>query len=144
MLDLRALHSHVRVDRRVGPDVRVGDSRTGADDRRAADDRALEPRTVLHDDASLDLRVDELALDLALDVLQYEAVRLQHVVELARVLPPAGDGAAGDGPAAVDQPLDRIRDLQLAATRRLDRLRGIEDHRPEHVHADEGEVAWRL
>ena len=45
---------------------------------------------------------------------------------------------------AVDQALDRVGDLELVTPRRLDRLRGREHRRAEHVHADEGEVARRI
>ena len=49
-----------------------------------------------------------------------------------------------DAAAGVDQPLDRVGDLQLAARRRLDRARGVVDVRREHVDADEREVGGRL
>ena len=55
------------------------------------------PRTVarssrapgLDDDAAVDLRVVELALDAALDGVEDQPVGLEHVVEAAGVLPPA-------------------------------------------------------
>ena len=46
--------------------------------------------------------------------------------------------------AAVDEPLDRVGDLQLAARGGLDRLGGGVDDRREHVDADEREVGLRL
>ena len=80
----------VRVDRRVGADVGVGDPGAGADDRRAADDRALEPRARLDHDPALDPASPTSSPSIrALDVLEDQPVGLEHVVELAGVLPPA-------------------------------------------------------
>ena len=55
------------------------------------------PRTVLRsslaplldDDPALDLGVDQLPVHPALQVLEHQAVGLQHVLQAARVLPPA-------------------------------------------------------
>ena len=44
----------------------------------------------------------------------------------------------------VDQPLDGVGDLQLAARRRLDRPHRLVDRRVEQVDADEGEVRRRV
>ena len=44
----------------------------------------------------------------------------------------------------VDQVLDRVGDLQLAAPRRPDRPGRLHDRRREHVDADQGQVAARL
>ena len=44
----------------------------------------------------------------------------------------------------IEQPLNRIGDFQLAAFRRLDRFRGVEDVLVEHIHADECQVGFRL
>ena len=74
---------------RVGPDVGVADDGAGADHRRAADGRALQHRARLDDHAAVDLGVDQLAVDAALDRLEDEPVGLEHVVEPAGVLPPA-------------------------------------------------------
>ena len=49
-----------------------------------------------------------------------------------------------DPQPAVDQLLDRVGDLELVAPRRLDRARRVEDHRREHVHADQRQVRRRL
>ena len=54
------------------------------------------------------------------------------------------DPVALDPVAAVDQPLDRVGDLELAAPGGLDRPRGLEDRRAEHVDADERQVAGRV
>ena len=119
--------------------------RAGADDRRAAHDRALELRAGLDRDPALDpARVVGLAVHAALEVLEHEPVRLEHVGELAGVLPPAADRVALDPAAAVDQLLDRVGDLELAAPRGLDRPGGVEDRRGEHVDADERQVAGRV
>ena len=56
--------------------------------------RALEPRALLDHDPPLDPGVDQLAVDAALDVLEHQAVRLEHVLELPGVLPPAASRCA--------------------------------------------------
>ena len=61
-----------------------------------------------------------------------------------RVLPPALHDVRLDAPAGVDQVLDRVGDLELAASARLDRARGVVDRGRKHVDADEREVAARL
>ena len=66
------------------------------------------PRTVersstapgLDDDAAVDLRVDELALDAPLERLEDQAVGLEHVVEAPGVLPPAAHDVRLDRRAA--------------------------------------------
>jgi len=49
-----------------------------------------------------------------------------------------------DAQAGVDQVLDCIGDLELAARARRDRARSVVDGGGEHVDADEREVAARL
>jgi hypothetical protein len=50
-------------DRGVRPDAAVAQVRAGADDRRSAHGRALEPSAGLDHDASVDPRVDQLAVE---------------------------------------------------------------------------------
>ncbi len=92
----------------------------------------------------LDLGVDDLAVDARLEVLEHQAVGLEHVRELARVLPPAAHRPRLDPRTVVDQVLDRVRDLQLAAPRWLDRAGRLEDLRAEQVDANEGHVRRRV
>ena len=54
------------------------------------------------------------------------------------------DRVALDPAPAVDQVLDRVGDLELAARRGLDRARRLEDRRREHVDADQRHVARRV
>ena len=49
-----------------------------------------------------------------------------------------------DAVAVVEQPLDRVGDLELAPVRRLDRGDGLVDGRVEQVDADEREVRRRV
>ena len=49
-----------------------------------------------------------------------------------------------DALAVVDQPLDRVGDLELAAGRRLDRRDGVVDVGVEEVDADDREVGRRV
>ena len=90
------------------------------------------------------VRLVQLALDVADDGAEHEAVGLEHVLELAGVLPPAGDHVRLDAQAAVDHVLDGVGDLELAAGAGRDGLHAVEDGRGEEVHADQGEVAARL
>ena len=76
--------------------------------------------------------------------LQDDAVRREQVVVLAGVDPVALDDLRAHVRAVVEQPLDRVRDLQLAARRRLDAVDRLEDAAGEHVDADDGEVARRI
>ena len=144
VLDLRALDHAVPTDRGVRPDVRVAHDRAGADDRRAAHARAFQPCAGLDDDAAVDLRLVEVAVDPALDGVEDQPVGLEHVVQAAGVLPPAAHDVRLDALAVVHQPLDRVGDLQLAALGRLDRPRGLVDHRREHVDAHQREVGRGL
>ena len=79
-----------------------------------------------------------------LEVVEDQPVRVEHVLHLAGVLPPAAHDVRVDAQPRVDQVLDRVGDLELAAPRRLDRPRGVEDRRREHVDADERQVGLRL
>ena len=60
-----------------------------------------------------------LAVDARLDRVEHEAVAVQQRVLLAGVDPPALEHLVRDRMAVVDQPLDRVGDLELAARRRL-------------------------
>ena len=46
--------------------------------------------------------------------------------------------------AVVDQALDRLGDLELAAPGGLERAGGVEDQRAEEVDADQGQVRGRV
>ena len=124
----RSMHA-VLADGGVRPDVAVGQPRARADDGRAAHRAALEARARLDDDAAVDLRVDELAVDARDERVEDEPVGLEHVVQAAGVLPPAADDVRLDAAPGVDEVLDRVGDLELAARRRLDRAGGVVDRR---------------
>ena len=110
-----------------------------------ADDGVLDHRPLFDHDLPLDARVGVYrAFDAPLERVEDQAVRLEHVLELAGVLPPAVDDVGPDVEAAIDQGLNRIGDLELVAEARLDGLHGVEHRRREHVDADEREVAARL
>src|SRR5262249_43100235 len=133
VLDLAAADHDAVADRREGPDVRLLDPGPAADDR-GATDRAVDdlgPR--LGDPLAPHLGALGDALDARLQRVEDDAVGFQHVLELAGVLPPALDDVRPDGAALVDQPLDRVGDLELAPRGRPDRLHGIEHRRREHV-----------
>ena len=105
VLDLGAADAHVLADRGVGADVGVLDPGAGADHGRAADDRAARawrPASITTRPSTRESVVD-LALEPGLDLLQDEPVRLEHVGELAGVLPPAADHLRLDLVAVVDQ-----------------------------------------
>ena len=144
MLDLRAGDLAILADGGVRADVAVDEARAGADDRGPAHDRSLQPRAGLDDDAPVDARVDQLALDALAQAVEDQAVGLEHVLEPAGVLPPSAHDVRLDAQAGVEEVLDRVGDLELSARRWRDRARGIVDLLGEHVHADEREVGVRL
>jgi len=115
VLDLGALDPAVLADRGVRPDVAVGQPGPRADDGRAADGAALQARALLDDDAAVDLGVHELAVEARDEGIEHEPVGLEHVVQAARVLPPPADDVRLDAATGVDQVLDRVGDLELAA-----------------------------
>ena len=86
----------------------------------------------------------DLALDPGLDLLQNEAVGLEHVGKLTGVLPPAIDDLRLDSMAIVDQPLNRLSDLIFAAPGGLQGASGFEDRGAEEVDADQSEVGGRI
>ena len=61
------------------------------------------------------------AVDARLDRLEHEPVALEQRVHLAGVDPPAVEDLVAHPVAVVDEPLDGVGDLELAAGRRLDR-----------------------
>ena len=144
VLDLGAGdHADACVDRRVGADVGVGDPRAGADDRRAADDRPLERRARPRprpgprpwspiSSPSMRRSMSSSTSRLASSMSASWPVSFHQPVTvwLSTCLP------------RVDQVLDRVGDLELAARRGLDRARGVEDRRAEHVDADQRQVGW--
>src|SRR5258705_8340307 len=145
VLDLGILDFDVVADRGERPDVRAHDARAAPDDGRPADGRPLDHRTLLDDDLPLDaaVRIDS-AFDAPFERLEDQPVRLEHVLELAGVLPPPLDDVRPHGEAPVDQVLDGVGDLELVPEARRDPVHRVEDLGAEHVHADELEVADRL
>ncbi len=129
VLDLRARDLTALADRRIRADVAVAQHGPRADDRRPAHLRALQQRPRLDHDTPVDLRVDQLAVDARAEVVEDQPVRLEHVVQAPGVLPPAAHDVRLDAHARVDQVLDRVGDLELAALRRLDRARRVVDLR---------------
>ena len=73
-----------------------------------------------------------------------ELVRLEEVLGLACVLPPALDLLDADPVSVGEERLDRVGYLQLASPRGLDLADGVEDLVVEDVDADEGPVAYGL
>src|SRR3954466_16139689 len=87
---------------------------------------------------------ERLAGDAGVGRVEDQPVGLEHVVEPAGVLPPAAHDVRLDAVALVDEPLDRVGDLELAAGRGLDRARRLVNARREHVDAAQREVARRV
>ena len=143
MLHLAAPHGDTIADGGEGADVRVLDHRPLADDGGAAD-RALEDaRPLFHDDLAQDLRVRDRAVAVGKQGVENDAVRLQEILEPSRVFPPPLDHVRAHDLARVDEPLDRIRDLELPPRRGCDGLDGPEDGGVEHVDAHQRQVRRR-
>ena len=133
------------VDGGEGPDVGVDDPRPLADYRGAADDAVDDLAAGLEDDAPFDAGggVDRAGA-LRLQALEDGPVRFQDVAHLAGIDPAAFGDLAAHVEAVVDQVLDGVGDLQLAAGRGLDGVDGLEDAVVEQVDADDGQVAGRV
>ena len=93
----------------------------GADDDRAPDAGAHHLGALLDHDPPVELAgLVDRRRRCGARALEQQAVGLQQRRELAGVDPPAGQQLRADPVAVVDQPLDGVGDLQLAAGRRLD------------------------
>ena len=121
------------------------DSRPWADDDGTADHGVDDLRSFGDHDLALDpaLVVDG-SLHVVLLRVEDGAIGFEHVGRLAGVLPPPLDDVRVDGAAVVDEPLNRVGDLELVAPGWFDRLDRIEDRLVEHVDTDESEVRFRL
>ena len=120
VLDLGARDRAALADRRVRPDVAVGQARVGADDRRAAHGRALEARARARSTTRPSTCESISSPSHALEhVVEDQAVGLEHVLQAPGVLPPAAHDVRLHAHARVDQVLDRVGDLELAARRGL-------------------------
>ncbi len=108
--------------------------------REPADRRAL----LDHDPADDLAVVVDGAVEPRLEALEDQAVHLEHVGDVAGVLPVPGDRRRVDRAAVVEQPLDRLGDLKLAPPGRLEAGDRLVDGRGEQVDADQGEVALGL
>ena len=130
VLDLGVVDRAALADRRVRADVAVAQPRPGTDHRRPAHGRALQPGAGLDHHAPVELGVDQLALVALCQVVEDQAIGLEHVLQAPRVLPPAPHDVRLDAQPAVDEVLDRVGDLELPARRGLDRARRVVDRRP--------------
>src|SRR4051812_48951792 len=90
VLDLRIANFGALADRREWPDVGVHDPRIRANHDRAADDRPLDNGAGFDDDLPLDTRLRvHRSGHVPGDRIEDQAVGFEHVLELARVFPPA-------------------------------------------------------
>ena len=135
---------HPATDGGEGPDEAVHDGRARPDDGRAPDAAAHHPGPGLDHDPPVELGLGvDLAVDAPLQGLEDQPVGLQQRGQLARVDPPAVEDLGADPQALVDQPLDGVGDLQLAASGRADGRHRLVDPLVEEVHADQGQVGRR-
>ena len=88
---------------------------------------------------SVDIRVD-LPVDPPLQRTEDEPVGLEHVVFLAGVDPVVADGLRANVEPSVDQPLDGVRDLELAPRGWHQRRRDLVHLGSEVVDADHREI----
>src|SRR3989442_785825 len=145
VLDLGIANLDVVHDRRERPHIRVHDARSASDDRRPAHHRAFDRCADLDHHLAFDpaLSVDD-PLDTALQCIEDQPVRLQHVLQLARVLPPAVDDLGPDREAPIDEILNGVGDLELVAEARPDALHRLEHLWSEHVDTDQREITYRF
>ena len=81
-----------------------------------------------------------MAVDAVLDRVEHQAVAVQERVLLAGVDPPALQDLVADHVPVVDEPLDRVGDLELTTRGRLDRAHSIVDRGGEQIDTREREV----
>jgi hypothetical protein len=146
VLDLGALEHAVLRDRGERADVAVDDPGVLADDRRAPDGRVDDDRAPgLDDHLAGHRRVGVHARPRSRSSVP-STIRLAS--SSSSFFPVSSHQPSTWRPArtvaVVDQPLDRVGDLELAPPRRLDPLGGVEDRRREQVDPDEREVARRV
>ncbi len=141
-LHARVLQSAAPAERAERAHVAVLDDAPGTDDRRTDEDRALDARARLDHDGPVHPaeRVDG-ALDAGFDGLQQDAVAVEEVVQGSGVLPEPRVDRAAHVAVVAHQPLDRVRDLQLAPPAGLGVAHGLVDLRGEAEGAGDGEVA---
>src|SRR6202022_2127074 len=145
MLDLAVADLHAVIDGCEGADVGVFDQGPLPDDGRSSDDAVDDLGTRLDHDLADNFRVTrDLPVVAGFEAVEHDAVGFEHVLEPAGVLPPARDDVGLDPRLVVHQPLNGVRDLELAAGGRLSRVYRVEDPGGEQVDADEGEVRLGL
>src|SRR5438093_8040205 len=139
-LDVRADEPRAVSDRRVRTDISARTNHAIT-----ADDHGAFHHTSRRDDrpfpdshASFDGRaLFDRPVNPPLDVVEEEVVRLQDVLRLPGVFPPALHDGGPDPPALFPQLVERLRDLELVSPRWLLPLDDGEDVLPEQVDSDE-------
>ena len=128
-----------------GPDEAVDDRVLAADRHRTADRRVDDLGALGDDDAAVDRRrgVDR-AVDLGSIFSSSRRFASSSGVSLPVSIHHPVSSSVRTRLPLVDEPLDGVGDLQLAARRRIDRPDGLVDRPVEQVHADEGEVRRRV
>jgi hypothetical protein len=114
VLDLAAAHHDAVADGREGPDVGALEHRAPADDRRPPHRALGDARACLDHDLAGDVGVLDGAVRARRERIEDDPVGFEHVLELARILPPALDDVGPDDVPLVDEPLNGVRDLELA------------------------------
>src|SRR5260370_38259677 len=79
-----------------------------------------------------------------LQALEHQAVHFEHVPDVSSILPVPGDCCGMYRMPGIDQPLDRLGDLEFTAPGGLQMPHGLMDGWGEHVHAHEAQVALRV
>src|SRR5262249_11872965 len=112
VLDLATLDHTVVVDRGEWADAAIDDPGVLAINARPADGAIADLSAFLENHIANQLRVTvDVPFPQRRQLFQDQAVRLQHIVLLAGVDPPALVDVREPLPAMLDQPLDRIGDL---------------------------------
>src|SRR5919199_6091922 len=145
MFNLALFDRGMVVDRRERTDVGVHNSCVLADDRWAANHAVDHLSTCLYGHLTVDLRVPiDKAVDRMGQLLQHEPICIQHVHLLPGVDPPATMDVGIDTVLVLDEVLDRIGNLELAAPRWTNMLDSFPDMLIEHVDADQRKVRDEL
>ena len=145
VFDLGIAQFAAGADRGVRPDVRIGQHRAGTDRSRSAHDGSLQTSAGFDHNPAFDAReLVDRTVDSARERVEDQPVAVEQRILLPGVDPPSVEDLVRDGVTVVEQPLDRVGDLELTACRRHDRAHGFVNSDIEDVHAREREVGRRV
>ncbi len=127
-------------------DEAVHDPAIRTDDHWSANPAVLHHRAVgdVHPPLNDACVVDLTSVARLTGGIEHGGVCGEEVVFLSRIQPPLFDGPRLNLSAAVEQVLDRVRDLQLPPIRGLDGVDRVMNARSEEIHAHQCQIGRRI